>query len=166
MVLRVARSALVVLLLASASVVFADAKVGKKAPAISGNTLSGKKVDLKKLRGKVVLVDFWATWCAPCKVALPFYAELYRKKKKDGFELLTININKKEAAARAFAKKEGFKFPIVHDSDQKIIESYNPSNMPTSYLIDKKGKIRYIHAGFNAGQKAKITKEIERLLSE
>ncbi|HVF90474.1 MAG TPA: redoxin domain-containing protein [Blastocatellia bacterium] len=114
--------------------------VGKEASDLSLKDMSGKRVELKSLRGKVVLLDFWATWCAPCREEMPHLEKLHRELKDKG--LLVVGINTEDAkSARSFMKKYGYTFMTLIDGDGAAATSYKVDAIPTVFVIDKEGKI-------------------------
>jgi thiol-disulfide isomerase/thioredoxin len=137
---------------------------GSKAPAVELKDLSGKSFGWGALSGKVVLVDFWASWCAPCKEELPVLEALYKKYRGRGFEIVGINQDEDPANASKFLRRAPLSFPILHDAKRAAAGSYSPSKMPSSYLIDRRGLVRYVHAGFKAGDAADLEREINALL--
>ena len=146
--------------------------IGNPAPPFSLDPLANSKakVATKALAGKVVLVDFWATWCEPCKKSFPKLQELSVKYKVSGFEILAVSeddddkdIDKKIVS---FADSNGAKFPVAWDKDKAIAQKYNPATMPSSFLIDRKGVIRFAHIGYHEGEEAELDKEIKELLDE
>ncbi|MDZ4288871.1 MAG: TlpA disulfide reductase family protein [Prosthecobacter sp.] len=142
----------------------ADVAVGSTMPNIS-SLLPGAA--LPKTAGKVVLVDFWASWCAPCKASFPAMARLQAKYASKGLVIIGIGVDDEADKYQAFAAKNKANFPLVHDSSHKAADFFNPPTMPTSYLIDRSGKIRYIHKGFKESKtEAEYTKEIEALLAQ
>ena len=140
------------------------AQAGKPAPALSGKTLAGKPVSLAGFKGKVVLVDFWASWCAPCKEEMPVLQKLNKKYGGQGFTVLGVSVDNEEDKAKEFIKKMGVTFPIMHDKGHAIAERYKPAKMPTSFIVDREGKIRFVHEGFEKADIAKFDKEIKSLL--
>jgi len=100
----------------------------------------------QKLKGKVVLVDFWASWCAPCKISLPLLAKL--AKKYPGFIVIAINVDDEKENALKFLKDLKLDVTAVYDSNKKVVEAYDVPEMPTAYLVDQYGKIQYIHSGY------------------
>ncbi|MGB0680855.1 MAG: TlpA family protein disulfide reductase [Polyangiales bacterium] len=142
---------------------------GSKAPAVSAKSIDGKKLSWKALlkKHKVIVVDFWAEWCEPCKEEVPFLNKLYKKHKKDGLLVIGINIDKTEKKMNAFLDGKKIAFPIVHDAKAKFVKKYNPPKMPTSYIIDSEGKVRHMHAGFHLSKDGKkMKKEIKKLLKD
>ncbi|MBL4606232.1 MAG: TlpA family protein disulfide reductase [Pseudomonadales bacterium] len=155
------------LLLFFVSVNCSAANVGDRAPDISLPHLTGEsQLDLKQLKGKVVYLDFWASWCGSCRVSLPLLNELRSDLSKKGFEVVGVNVDVKPKDGIAFLEKFPVSFPVLSDPKGKTPELYRLKGMPTSYLIDKKGIIRHIHVGFKKGDMAKIEKQVLALLSE
>ncbi len=137
------------------------------APDFRLNTIDEQEITISALKGKVVLLDFWATWCGPCRESIPHLVEVYKNYHEKGFELIGMSIDKKTEVetVRKFVKSMGISYPIIMTSDD-VIRSYGVSSIPTSILIDKNGKIREKIVGFNTSIARRITKQIEELLSE
>jgi len=113
--------------------------------------------------GKVVIVDFWATWCEPCKKSFPKLQELYVKYKASGLEIAAVSVDDDKGGIAAFAKNYGAKFPIGWDEGHKVADKWKPENMPSTYIVDKKGVIRNVHKGYHDGEVDEIEKEIKAL---
>ena len=143
------RSALMLVLFAATA--HADLKSGDRARDFE---------QLSRLRGKVVLVDFWASWCEPCKRELPILNKLAPKLKEKGVEIVAVNIDDKRDNAEAFLRSHGLDLTVVYDKDHKIVGEWEPPKMPTSYVVDKNGVIRAINGGFDAGDEAKLEKQL------
>jgi cytochrome c biogenesis protein CcmG, thiol:disulfide interchange protein DsbE len=137
---------------------------GARAPELGGKDLTGKTVSLASLAGKVVIVDFWATWCAPCKEEMPVLERLYQKYKGRGLVVVGVSVDEEAGNVAPFIKKMKVSFPIVHDQGHKIADRFKPPKMPSSYIIDRKGIVRYIHEGFHAKDAAVMEAEINALL--
>jgi peroxiredoxin len=138
-------------------------KVGDTAPTFSIDSLNGQgKVALAS--GKVTIVDFWATWCEPCKKSFPKYQELYVKYKASGLEIAAVSVDDEKGSIPAFAKSHGAKFPVGWDNGKKIADQYKPENMPTAYVIDKNGVVKFVHKGYHDGEEKELEKEIKSLL--
>lgn len=112
----------------------------------------GLEGDLPDLEGKVVLLDFWASWCAPCKKSFPAMDELYKELKDQGFVILAVSVDSTAKAYEKFVSKSEVTFPLMLDAQKKLVEAAEIEVMPTSLMIDKSGVIRSIHKGF-MGQK-------------
>lgn len=150
--------------LSLSAVTAAEPKVGAALPALSG-LLPG--ASLPKTSGKVVLVDFWASWCAPCKASFSAMARLHQKYASKGLVIVGIGVDDEAADYQGFVAKNKVAFALAHDTQHKAAEFFNPPTMPSSYLVDRKGVIRHIHKGFKAGKtEAEYTAEIEALLAE
>ena len=139
---------------------------GAKMPEIGLKDLSGKTVNLASLAGKVVVIDFWATWCAPCKEELPVLQKLYKKYASQGLVVVGVSVDKDAANIPSFAKKLALTFPVVHDAGHQVSGRYQPPRMPSSYIIDRKGIVRYVHGGFRADDAAVFEKQIQGLLAK
>jgi thiol-disulfide isomerase/thioredoxin len=140
------------------------AKAGQALPKLS-QLLPG--ATLPNTSGKVVLVDFWASWCGPCKQSFPALNRLQAKYSAKGLVIIGIGVDDEADKYKAFADNMKASFSLVHDSSHHAAAFFNPPSMPSSYLVDRKGTIRYVHTGFR-GEKteAEYTAEIETLLAE
>jgi thiol-disulfide isomerase/thioredoxin len=139
-------------------------KVGDKAPALSVDSLNGQgKAAIAT--GKVTLVDFWATWCEPCKKSFPKYQELYVKYKDSGLQIAAVSVDDEDAKKEipGFAKNHGaVKFPVGWGG-KTVAEQWKVENMPSAYIVDKNGVVRHIHRGYHDGEEAEIEKELKAL---
>lgn len=144
----------------------AELKVGDAFPQIASpgivNLAGG---DVPDTAGKVTLVDFWASWCAPCKASFPALARLYEEFSPKGMQVVAVGIDEKSTAAVAFWKKMAPPFPTVHDRDQKLVATVGVPTMPTSYLLDRHGRVRFVQIGFH-GDTTALRREIEALLAD
>lgn len=140
---------------------------GEKAPGFSLPLLTQKgQLSLSQYRGKVVYVDFWASWCGPCRKSLPLLNQMRKQLKGQPFEVLAINLDEDIKDARGFLKQYPVSYPTLHDKAGKTPEQYGLKGMPTSYLIDKKGIVRAVHTGFKPSDMNKIRKEVAALLGK
>ena len=121
---------------------------------------------LDSLHGKVVLVDFWASWCAPCLHSFPWMNELQQKHAGEGLVIVAVNVDQDRALADAFLKKVPAKFRIEYDPAGNLAKQFGVQAMPTSFLLDREGNIRIRHAGFREKQREEREHEIEELLKE
>ena len=143
----------------------ASAKVGKgqRAPAFSLTSLKGEQVSLAAQAGKVVVIDFWAQWCEPCKRELPELDKLQKDYAKKGVKVLTINIDKQRDNADRLARTLGISLEVLLDPAGSIAATYDLPKMPTSYLVDRSGVVRYVHEGFESGDVARFKHELDEL---
>jgi peroxiredoxin len=116
-------------------------QIGKEAPNFSVTDMDGKELTLKDLRGKGVFLNFWGTWCKPCEKEMPYMNELYSEYKKKGVEIIALNADETDIAVKNFATQYGLKFPIAIDKGQEILNTYGVGPLPTTFLIDKNGKV-------------------------
>ncbi len=150
--------------LGSASPAWADQAVGTSAREIGLRDLNGGEVKLAALSGKVVVIDFFASWCEPCMRELPELEKLHRQLGKDGVVFLGVNIDKERKNVDALVKRFGLTFPVVHDVEGKVAEQYDPPKMPSTYVVDKAGIVRHINAGFDgAADVARLQKQLTAL---
>jgi thiol-disulfide isomerase/thioredoxin len=141
------------------------AEVGERAPSCQAKGLDGSgPVDLASRTGKVVYIDFWASWCGPCAESFPFLDQLHTELKSKGFEVLGVNLDEDAADAQAFLRKRPVGFTLVGDPDGRCPRVYGVQAMPSSYLVDRQGVIRHVHRGFKAGDKKAIRDQILLLL--
>ena len=125
----------------------------------------GGDVSLAALKGKVVYVDFWASWCGPCRASFPWMAGLAERQRSKGLEIVAINLDKDRALADAFLQEHPASFKVAFDPAGKTAESYEVAAMPTSFLIGKDGRILLRHAGFDLRRTAELEKQIEEALA-
>ena len=144
----------------------AHATPAPNAPDFTLRGADGRNVRLDELRGQVVLVNFWATWCGPCREEMPRLNALYEKYRKSGFVLLAVNIDDDPRAALATAGKLGVAFPVLLDTDKKVSKLYDLGMMPSTVVIDRDGKLRYTHRGYHEGEEGEYDQTIRGLLKE
>jgi peroxiredoxin len=138
----------------------------QKAPDFTLRTMDGKNLRLQELRGQVVLVNFWATWCGPCRQEMPHLNRLYDKYRSSGFVMLGVNIDDEPEKAIGLANKLGLHFPVLLDNDKKVSRLYDLSTMPSTVVIDRDGKVRYVHRGYRDGYEDNYDKQIRELVKE
>jgi thiol-disulfide isomerase/thioredoxin len=144
-------------------------KVGQKAHDFSLEALSSasrRPVSLEQYRGSVIMLDFWATWCEPCRDELPELARLQKKYSREKFVVIAINVDNEAETARAFLQKYNIELFAVWDRNKSVVSRYDVQRMPSCYLIDANGKVRFIHYGFEDGYVAAYKNQIELLLNE
>jgi thiol-disulfide isomerase/thioredoxin len=133
-------------------------QVGKPAPDFELDTLDGQTVVLSQLRGRLVLVNFWATWCGPCRHEMPFLQYIHEK---GGVMLLTVNVGESSSEVSQFMQSQGFSFTVLLDGEAAVAQKYNVMGIPTTLFIDKEGVIQNIKVGAFQNQA-----EIETILSK
>lgn len=116
-------------------------KVGDKAPNFELASIDGKEVKLSDLRGKTVVLNFWASWCIPCKTEMPALVKKYKEYKDKGVEVLGVNIAESDIVVKQFADQTNIKFPLMLDPDREITKLYNIGPIPTTFFIDKDGRV-------------------------
>ena len=139
------------------------AGVGDAAPAFTLPTASGESIALDKLRGKVVYVDFWASWCGPCKQSFPWMNAMHDKYGARGLAIVAINVDKKRADAERFLAQVPASFAVVYDAAGATPASYAVRAMPSSYLIDANGKVVVVELGFHEDRTAELEARIGEL---
>ncbi|MCK4710852.1 MAG: TlpA family protein disulfide reductase [Gammaproteobacteria bacterium] len=144
---------------------FSTASYAAKAPTFILKGDNGT-ISLKKLRGKVVYVDFWASWCIPCRKSFPWMNEMQKKYKSKGLVVIGINLDEDKSAAQNFLKQVPANFTIAYDPDGVTPGKYKVEVMPTSYLIDRSGNLVYTHRGFKKSYSEKMENKITALLGK
>ena len=134
------------------------------APDFTLHAMGGPNLRLKEQRGRVVMVNFWATWCGPCRQEMPHLNRLYEKYRGAGFVLLGVNVDEDVAKAADVAAKLGVTFPVLLDTEKAVSKLYDVSTMPSTMIIDRDGKVRYVHRGYLAGYEDNYEKQIRELL--
>ncbi|AOY90362.1 hypothetical protein BKP64_17720 [Marinobacter salinus] len=133
------------------------------APELNLPTKDGK-VSLADLRGKVVLLDFWASWCGPCRESFPWMNSMQAKYRNQGFEVVAVNLDQESEAAAEFLAKIPAAFTVAYDPEGQTPQAYEVMGMPSAYLIDREGRIHSQHIGFHNDRKDNYEAEIRSLL--
>ena len=142
----------------------AQLSVGARFPSLATFNLVGTPPETK---GSVVLVDFWASWCAPCKASFPAYTQLQAQYAGKGLIILGVSVDESPSAYATFIAKNKPGFATVSDRSHALVEAVQVPTMPTSYLVDRNGTIRFVHAGFHAGEtERELRHELDALLDE
>jgi thiol-disulfide isomerase/thioredoxin len=143
-------------------------EAGSPAPEIAAPALdrSGATLRLSSFRGKVVYVDFWASWCVPCRQSMPALDSLYRRHGTRGFVVLGVNKDMSPEDAQRFLGRVAVSFPLVDDTGDRAARAFEVAAMPSGYLIDRRGIVRYVHRGFATGAVAALERRIDDLLKE
>ena len=141
--------------------------VGDTVPSFKARSIDGSNtVAVEEYRGKVVLIDFWASWCPPCLKSLPKYDDLRREIGTSDFEIVAVNVDENTEDAIKFLAKHPVSYRIAKDSKGVLPGVFGVKAMPTSYLIDKNGVVKYVHAAFKEGDIEKLKVEIEKLIAQ
>jgi len=142
-----------------------DSLMGKPAPAFTVRDLAGKRHSIADYRGKVVLINIWATWCPPCREEMKPLRELYLRYRDRGFTILAVSVDKKPKAVRAFVKKLPLPFPVLSDPDGDVASLYRVFAYPTSFIVGRDGRIADIITGAREWLDPEFTAELEKLLA-
>ena len=141
--------------------------IGQTAPGFSLPLRGGSTpLALDQLRGQVVMVNFWASWCEPCRTEFPLLDQIYKKYKGVGFTLVGVNVEPDSADAERFIAKTPASFPIVFDKESAVSKLYRVSGMPTTVLIDRKGVLRWVHRSYAPGDENEYLNRVRALLTE
>jgi peroxiredoxin len=139
--------------------------IGAHAPDFAAGSVNGKgKVSVKASGGKVLIVDFWATWCEPCKKSFPKLQDLFVKYKTSGMDLIAVSEDDENSGISDFGTTFGAKFPLVWDEGKAVAGKWQPKSMPSTFIVDKNGVVRFVHLGYHDGEEAEIEKEVKSLL--
>ena len=143
-------------------------EAGAPAPdlALARLEQSSQTLSLASLRGSVVYVDFWASWCVPCRLSMPALDALYRQNRARGFAVVGINKDVSADDAQRFLRRIPVTFPLLSDARDAAAHAFNVKAMPSGYLVDRKGIVRQVHRGFTAQTAAELERQIEELLKE
>jgi peroxiredoxin len=136
------------------------------APDFALKSNAGHNLRLQEQRGQVVLVNFWASWCGPCKLEMPHLNRLHDKYRASGVLLLGVNIDEDPRTAQAATAKLGVKFPVLLDSDRAVSRLYDMGSMPATVLIDRDGRVRFLHRGYREGMEDDYERQIRELVKE
>lgn len=141
--------------------------VNQAAPACAlPGMQGGQPYQLQQFKDKVVYVDFWASWCGPCLQSFPFMNELNRLYKDQGLQVMAVNLDEEAQEAEAFLAKTRPEFTVVADPQRQCAKEFAVEAMPSSFLIDRKGRLRYIHKGFRPGEVEELRGVLKQLLDE
>ena len=144
----------------------AAANPGAPAPDFTLAARDGGKVSLAGLKGQVVMINFWATWCGPCRQEMPLFAQLQSKYEPLGFTLLAVNVEPDSAAAVNWLKGMPITFPVLFDTDSAVAGRFGVEGMPSTVFVDRQGQVRYVHRGYKPGDEAKYADMIRSLVKE
>jgi len=139
---------------------------GQPAPDFALKSSTGENLRLSEYRGDVVMINFWATWCGPCRQEMPLLDELYNRYERVGFNLLGVNIDDDSRRAMQMIDELGVDFPVLFDSRKEVSEMYDVATMPVTVLVDREGTVRYVHQGYKAGDEDTYLDKVRSLLRE
>ena len=139
---------------------------GQPAPDFALKSSTGENLRLSEYRGDVVMINFWATWCGPCRQEMPLLDDLYARYERVGFTLLGVNIDDDSRRAMQMIDELGVNFPVLFDSSKNVSKLYDVEAMPVTVLVDREGTVRHIHHGYKPGYEDKYLTEIRSLLRE
>ena len=154
------------LLLATSPPAGAAAAAPQAAPDFSLPARDGSEVRLSSLKGQVVMINFWASWCGPCRQEMPLLEQLQAKYEPLGFTLLGVNVEPDSAAATAWLKAVPVSFPILFDTRNAVAERFGVQGMPSSVFVDREGRVRHVHRGYQPGDEAQYADVIRSLVKE
>ena len=142
------------------------AEVGKPAPDFTLKSLGGQNLKLSEMTGSVVLINFWASWCGPCREEMPLLNSLHKKYEPLGFKVLGVNVEQDVKGAKGFLTNFPVDFPVLLDSDNRVSEQYKVIAMPTTVVVDRDGNMRFLHQGYKSGDEAKYRQMVKELVRE
>jgi peroxiredoxin len=150
----------------AAAALAASGLTGQSAPDFALKSSSGENLRLSEYRGDVVLVNFWATWCGPCRQEMPLLDQMYTKYERVGFSLLGVNIDENSSKAMNMVSELGVSFPVLFDTRKEVSKLYEVDAMPVTVIIDREGTVRYVHHGYKPGYEQMYLDQIKSLLRE
>ncbi|HMN45053.1 MAG TPA: TlpA disulfide reductase family protein [Povalibacter sp.] len=136
------------------------------APAFTLPSRSGDIVSLDKLKGQVVMLNFWASWCGPCRQEMPLLDQMHKRYSALGFTMLGVNVEANTADAEKWLAQTPVTFPVLFDKENKVSKLYDVNAMPSTVFIDRKGNVRYLHRGYKPGDESEYLNQIRALLKE
>jgi peroxiredoxin len=139
---------------------------GQVAPDFALKSSTGENLRLSEYRGNVVMINFWATWCGPCRQEMPLLDELYTRYERVGFSLLGVNIDDDSRRAMQMIEDLGVSFPVLFDARKEVSKLYEVEAMPVTVLVDREGNVRYVHHGYKPGYEDKYLDQVRSLLRE
>ena len=139
---------------------------GQPAPDFALKSVAGDNLRLSEYRGDVVMINFWASWCGDCREAMPALNDLYRRYREVGFELLSVNMDRKWDDAEEMARSLKMENPVLFDDGQKVSRLYDVEAMPVTVLVDREGVVRHINRGYRRGGEQLFLEQLRALLRE
>ena len=139
---------------------------GKPAPDFALKSSTGENLRLSEYRGDIVMINFWATWCGPCRQEMPLLDELYTRYARVGFNLLGVNIDDDSRRAMQMIEELGVTFPVLFDERKEVSKLYEVEAMPVTILVDREGNVRHVHHGYKPGYEDVYLDQVRSLLRE
>ena len=139
---------------------------GASAPAFQLDSLAGAPVSLADYKGQVVMLNFWASWCGPCRQEMPILEQLHKQYRTKGFSLVGVNVEPDSKAALKWLKSTPVSFPILFDRGSVASKLYEVQGMPNTVIIDRQGRVRFIHRGYKPGEENEYLDQIRSLIRE
>jgi thiol-disulfide isomerase/thioredoxin len=136
------------------------------APDFTLKSETGKNLKLSELRGKVIMINFWASWCGPCRQEMPVLDQLYKHYRPLDFTVLGVNVEQNPDDAKSLLKDVSVSFPILFDKENKVSKLYDIKGMPSTVLVDRDGNVRYVHIGYQSGTEQEYQEQIRTLIRE
>jgi peroxiredoxin len=146
-------------------VAMADIEVGA-APDFTLKSSSGENLRLSEFRGEVVMINFWASWCGPCRQEMPLLEELYSQYKPMGFTILGVNVEEDSTQAKQMLQDAPVNFPVLFDNQSAVSKLYNVVAMPSTVIVDRDGNVRYLHQGYKPGFEEAYQQQVRALIRE
>jgi thiol-disulfide isomerase/thioredoxin len=139
---------------------------GAAAPVFQLDSASGKPVSLADYKGQVVMLNFWASWCGPCRKEMPILEQLHKQYRNKGFTLVGVNVEPNSNDAQNWLKATPVTFPILYDRESTVSKLYQVEGMPNTVIVDRKGRVRFIHRGYKPGEENEYLDQIRTLIKE
>jgi thiol-disulfide isomerase/thioredoxin len=139
--------------------------VGKSAPLFTTTFLDGSPFDLAQQQGKIVILDFWATWCPPCREALPTLSEVAAEYRDRGVVLFAVDLQETPEEIKPFLDQSGLDLTVVLDSDGAIAKQYLVEGIPQTVIVDQQGKVRFVHVGLSGDLRQRLSRELGELIA-
>jgi peroxiredoxin len=140
--------------------------LGEKAPDFTLKTLSGENLNLVEQRGSIIVINFWASWCGPCRTEMPILQEFHNQYQDLGVSVWGVNVEQENQAGLNYIRELGVDFPIFFDASNDVSANYDVEAMPTTVIIDRHGKVRSVFRGYQKGYEKKYAKVIKQLIRE
>ncbi len=135
-------------------------------PDFTLKSMAGENLRLEELRGQVVLINFWASWCGPCRQEMPILQKIHQRYESLGFTVLGVNVDEVPEKAQRIADRISIDFPLLLDTDQSVSKAYDVNAMPYTVLVDRDGQARFVHRGYKPGDEAHYINKLKPLLRE